>query len=162
MVQHGSHALWAIVLSFFIAYLLALVPIPEWAMDYRPQWVYLVLMYWIMALPYRVGLGSAWLAGLVLDLLQSSVLGLNALVMVTIAYVVIRLHLRLRMSSIVQQSGTVLILIGLSLLLRNWLEILIVSDRAGASGWMFLMAAVTSGLTWPLLFIFMRGLRRRV
>ena len=34
------------------------------------QWVPMVLMYWVMALPYRVGIGSAWMAGIVLDVLE--------------------------------------------------------------------------------------------
>ena len=58
-MQKKAHAVWVIFLTFFLAYLLAIVPFPEWAMDYRPEWVPLVLMYWVMALPYRVGIGSA-------------------------------------------------------------------------------------------------------
>jgi rod shape-determining protein MreD len=80
-----TQGIWVIVLTFFIAYLLAIVPVPEWAMSYRPEWVPLVLIYWVMALPYRVGIGSAWIAGLVLDILEGSILGLNALALVIIA-----------------------------------------------------------------------------
>ena len=59
----------------------------------------MVLMYWVMALPYRVGIGSAWVAGIVLDVLEGSVLGLNALGLVVIAYITLSLHQRLRMFS---------------------------------------------------------------
>jgi rod shape-determining protein MreD len=69
-MQQKSHAIWVIFLSFFIAYLLAIVPFPEWAMNYRPEWVPMVLIYWVMALPYRIGIGSAWSAGLILDILE--------------------------------------------------------------------------------------------
>jgi len=51
-MEPRSNAFWIILLSFAIAFLLAIVPFPEWAMNYRPQWVVMVLIYWAMALPY--------------------------------------------------------------------------------------------------------------
>ena len=83
-IQQRSNAAWAIFLTFFLAYFLAIVPFPDWAMDYRPEWVPLVLIYWVMALPYRVGIGWAWLAGIILDILEGSTLGLNAMALVII------------------------------------------------------------------------------
>ena len=102
--------MWVILLTFFIAYLLAIVPFPEWAMSYRPEWVPLVLIYWVMALPYRFGIGSAWVVGLVLDILEGSILGLNALALVALAYITLSLHMRLRMFSTFQQSGLIIAL----------------------------------------------------
>ncbi|PCJ26232.1 MAG: rod shape-determining protein MreD [SAR86 cluster bacterium] len=153
-----AHSIWVIFLSFFIAYLLAIVPFPEWAMNYRPEWVPMVLIYWVMALPYRVGIGSAWAAGLLLDILEGSILGLNATALVIVAYVTLSLHLRLRMFSTLQQSGLVLALIGLNLILCNWLQI--VTGQSVASNLMFLMAALTSAIIWPSLFQLLRQIRR--
>ena len=118
----------------------------------------MVLIYWVMALPYRVGIGSAWFAGLILDILEGSALGLNALAMVIIAYVTLSLHLRLRMFSNLQQAGLVLALIGLNLLLCHWLEI--VTGQQVSSNMMFLMAALTSAVIWPSLFQLLRQVRR--
>ena len=135
-MQNRAHSIWVILLSFFIAYLLAIVPFPEWAMNYRPEWVPMVLIYWAMALPYRVGIGSAWAAGLVLDVLEGSTLGVNALALVVVAYVALSLHLRMRMFSTLQQSGLVLALVGLNLMLCNWLQI--VTGQSVSSNLMFL------------------------
>ncbi|HJN95782.1 MAG: rod shape-determining protein MreD [Gammaproteobacteria bacterium] len=157
-MQQESHATWVIFLSFFIAYLLAIVPFPEWAMNYRPEWVPMVLIYWVMALPYRIGIGSAWCAGLMLDILEGSVLGLNSMALVIIAYVTLSLHLRLRMFSSLQQAGLVLALVGLSLMLSNWLQIM--TGQSVASNLMFLMAALTSAVIWPSLFQLLRQIRR--
>lgn len=157
-IQQRSHAIWVILLTFFIAYLLAIVPFPEWAMNFRPEWVPMVLMYWVMALPYRVGIGSAWAAGLVLDILEGSALGLNAMGLVVIAYVTLSLHQRLRMFSLVQQSGLVFTLVGLNLLLTHWLQI--VTGQTVASNLFFLMAALTSAIIWPSLFQLLRHIRR--
>tara|TARA_B110000858_G_scaffold175732_1_gene209382 strand:- start:71168 stop:71656 length:489 start_codon:yes stop_codon:yes gene_type:complete len=157
-MQDKPHSIWVIFISFFIAYLLAIVPFPEWVMNYRPEWVPMVLIYWAMALPYRVGIGSAWVAGLVLDVLEGSTLGVNALALVVVAYVALSLHQRMRMFSTLQQSGLVLALVGLNLMLCNWLQI--VTGQSVSSNLMFLMAAVTSALIWPSLFQLLRQIRR--
>jgi len=157
-MQDRPHSTWVIFLSLFIAYLLAIVPFPEWAMNYRPEWVPIVLIYWVIALPYRVGIGSAFVAGLVLDVLEGSTLGVNALALVVVAYVALSLHQRMRMFSALQQSGLVLALVGLNLMLCNWLQIL--TGQSVPSNLMFLMAALTSAVIWPSLFQLLRQIRR--
>ena len=146
------------MLSFFLAYLLAIVPFPDWAMNYRPEWVPMVLIYWVIALPYRVGIGSAWFAGLILDILKGSVLGLNAIGLVIVAYVTSSLYLRFRMFSSVQQSGLVLVLLGINLLLSHWLEV--ITGYTSVSDMMFIMSALTSAVLWPSLFQLLRQIRR--
>ncbi len=153
-----AQGIWVIVVTFFIAYLLAIVPFPEWAMNYRPEWVPLVLIYWVMALPYRAGIGSAWIAGLVLDILEGSILGLNALALVIIAYITLNLHRRLRMFSLLQQSGLVGVLVGLNLVMCHWLRI--ISGQSVPSNQLYLLAAATSIAVWPFLFQILRQLRR--
>ena len=157
-IKEKSNGVWIIVLSFFLAYLLAIVPFPEWAMNYRPEWVPMVLIYWVMALPYRVGIGSAWCAGLILDILEGSVLGLNAIGLVVVAYVTSSIHLRFRMFSSIQQSGLVLVLIGINLFLSHWLEV--IAGYTTASDMMFIMGALTSAVLWPALFQLLRQIRR--
>jgi rod shape-determining protein MreD len=153
-----AQGIWVIVVTFFIAYLLAIVPFPEWAMNYRPEWVPLVLIYWVMALPYRAGIGSAWIAGLVLDILEGSILGLNALALVIIAYITLSLHRRLRMFSLLQQSGLVGVLVGLNLVMCHWLRI--ITGQSVPSNQLYLLAAATSIAVWPFLFQILRQLRR--
>ena len=157
-IKEKSNGVWVIVLSFFLAYLLAIVPFPEWAMNYRPEWVPMVLIYWVMALPYRVGIGSAWCAGLILDILKGAVLGLNAIGLVIVAYVTSSIHLRFRMFSSIQQSGLVLVLIGINLFLSHWLEV--IAGYTTASDMMFIMGALTSAVLWPTLFQLLRQIRR--
>ncbi len=157
-MQKRAHATWVILLTLFIAYLLAIVPFPDWAMNYRPEWVPMVLIYWAMALPYRVGIGWAWAVGLVLDILEGSILGINAISLVIIAYVTISLHQRMRMFSTLQQSGLVLALVGLNLMVCHWL--LIVTGQSVPANLMYLMAALTSAIIWPSLFQLLRQIRR--
>ena len=127
-------------------------------MNYRPEWVPILLIYWVIALPYRVGIGVAFAAGLVLDALEGLTLGVNALALVVVAYVALSLHQRMRMFSALQQSGLVLVLVGLNLMLCNWLQI--VTGQSSPSNLMFLMAALTSAIIWPSLFQLLRKIRR--
>jgi rod shape-determining protein MreD len=157
-MQRKTHATWVIALSLFIGFLLAIVPFPDWAMNYRPEWIPMVLIYWAMALPYRIGIGWAFVVGLLLDILEGSILGVNALALVMIAYITLSLHQRLRMFSTVQQAGLVFALVGLNLMVCHWL--LIITDQTVPSNLMFLMAALTSALIWPSLFQLLRHSRR--
>jgi len=153
-----AHANWVVLLSFFLAYLLAVVPFPEWAMNYRPQWVVMVLIYWVMALPYRFGIGFAWIAGLLMDVLDGSLLGLNALALAIIAYITLSLHQRLRMFSLLQQSGVILAFAGLHLLMTYWMKI--AAEQAVASDMLFLLGALSSAFVWPWMFLLLRQMRR--
>jgi rod shape-determining protein MreD len=108
-MKSRAYTYWVVVLSLFFAYLFAIVPLPEWSLNWRPEWVLLFVFYWTMALPYRIGLGFAWLAGLLLDVLEGGMLGLNALTLMLVAYIALSLHQRLRMYTPIQQSGVVLI-----------------------------------------------------
>jgi rod shape-determining protein MreD len=156
-MQPRSNALWIIVLSVFIAFLLAIVPFPEWAMNYRPQWVVMVLIFWSMELPYRVGLGFAWVAGLMTDILEGSMLGLNALALTVIIYITLSLHQRIRMFSAVQQSGLVLALAGLYMLIVHWMKI--ATNQTVSTNLLFLLGALSSAFLWPWVQVGLRQLR---
>jgi rod shape-determining protein MreD len=157
MIQRASGG-WVIALSLLLAYLLAIVPFPDWAMHYRPQWVALVLIYWLMALPYRVGIGAAWLSGAFLDILQGTLLGVNALSFALLAYLTLSLHQRLRLFSALQQSGIVLVLVGLTLMVTNWIKV--GTDQSSEGSLLYLLGALSSAFVWPWLFLVMRQLRR--
>ncbi|ALO45447.1 rod shape-determining protein MreD [Pseudohongiella spirulinae] len=157
MIQRASGG-WVIALSLLLAYLLAIVPFPDWAMHYRPQWVALVLIYWLMALPYRVGIGTAWLSGAFLDILQGSLLGINALSFALLAYLTLSLHQRLRLFSALQQSGIVLVLVGLTMTVTNWIKV--GTDQTSEGSLLYLLGALSSAFVWPWLFLMMRQLRR--
>ena len=118
----------------------------------------MVLIYWVMALPYRLGIGVAWCAGLLLDILEGSALGLNAISLVILAYVAMSLHQRMRMFTSLQQSGLILALVGLNLMLCHWLQI--VTGQTINVSLLFLMAALTSAVIWPSLFQLLRQIRR--
>ncbi len=155
---HRAHASWVITLSFVVAFCLAVVPMPIGAAMYRPEWVAMVLIYWVMALPYRMGVGIAWCIGLFVDVLEGSLLGLNAMALCILAYITLSLHQRLRMFSAWQQSAMVLALVGINQLLCHWVQK--ATSQTTAPNLMFLVAAIASAFVWPWLFLLLRKARR--
>ncbi|MDP0919657.1 rod shape-determining protein MreD, partial [Klebsiella pneumoniae] len=53
--------------TFLVGMVLSQMPLPDLLVWARPEWVVLILIYWVMALPHRIGLGSAFLLGVLLD-----------------------------------------------------------------------------------------------
>lgn len=157
MVDQGPHAYWVILASFFCALTLAVLPLPQWLAWGRPEWVVLVLIYWVIALPHRVGLITALLLGLMLDLVEGAVMGQNAFALVVVALLSVLLYQRLRVFSLAQQAGVVFVLAGINQMICQWVQNL---EGAGASNLMFLLPAFSSALLWPFVLHLLRGLRR--
>src|SRR5947207_1442246 len=96
---------WLVIISsILIALMLTMLPIPEWAIWLRPAWVLLVLIFWSYVMPYRVNLGTAWFVGICLDVLNGTLLGEHALALTIVIYLVVQMHSRFRMYSLLQQS----------------------------------------------------------
>ena len=64
MTERDGQGYSVIFLTFVGAYVLAVVPFPQWLQWGRPEWVALVLIYWCIALPHRVGIATGLVLGL--------------------------------------------------------------------------------------------------
>ena len=157
MANPDGHGYGVILLTFIAAYVLAVVPLPVWLQWGRPEWVALTLIYWTIALPQRVGIVTALLLGLGLDVVKGSVLGQNALALVVVALLALLLYQRLRVYSLWQQSGVVFILVGINMLICQWVQKL---EGLSLLPRLFLLPALTSALLWPVILHVLRGLRR--
>ena len=146
-----------IIGTFIIGFALGQFPMPDFAEWWRPEWVAMIVIYWIMALPQRFGIGSAWLVGLVLDVLKGTVLGINALSLTIIAFITLLLYKRMRMFPLWQQAMMVFVLVGINQLVFHWLQAI-----AGTTGdsLKFLIPALISALIWPWVFVLLRSIRR--
>jgi rod shape-determining protein MreD len=154
--QHNGGAI--ILLSFVVAYMLTAMPLPDWAVNWRPAWVAIVLIYWCLALPERVGIGIAWTLGLLLDVQQGTVFGQHAITLTIMAYVIIQLHQRMRVFPLVQQAMLVCTLLLLAQLLTLWIRGML---GFPPQHWTFWTPAFTSMVIWPWLFIILRDVRRK-
>ena len=147
-----------ILLTFCIALMLMVLPLPEWARPYRPQWVTLTLIYWTLAAPQRVGVGVGFLLGIALDVLSGTLLGQHALGLSLVAYATVKLHQRIRVFPLWQQSLVVLLLLVSDHLVTLWVMGATQDQPPGLSYWAI---PPLSALLWPWVFILLRDLRRR-
>lgn len=146
-----------ILLSFAVAFALSIVPLPDAVAPLRPEWVVLVLVYWCMALPERVGVGAGWVTGLLLDVLRGGLLGQHALTLAIVAWLTLQLYQRLRVFPAWQQAASVFVIVLVHLTLQLWIKGI---SGAPDATWQWFLPAVTSALVWPLVFIVLRAFRR--
>ncbi len=152
-----AQGLWLIMLTVILALALSIIPLPASLEPWRPEWTVLVLIYWSLALPERVGVGIAWVIGLFQDVLVATPLGAHALGFALAAYLTIQLYQRIRNVPVWQQAITVLLVL---LLVRATLLLAygLVGNPIGE--WRFWLPAISSTLAWPLVFWLLRFLRR--
>jgi rod shape-determining protein MreD len=146
-----------IPLTFVAALILEVLPLPHLAAAARPEWAAMVLIYWSMALPRRVGVGIGWVYGLVLDVLTGALLGQHALGFTLMAYLSIRLHQRLRVFPLWQQAISVALLLAPYLILAIWVDGMIGREP---DSWAYWAPLLSSALFWPVVFVTLRALRR--
>ena len=145
-------------MTFVVGFVLSALPLPETIVDWRPCWLAMLLIYWCMALPERVGILSAWLLGLLFDVQQSFILGQHALGFIFLAYVIIKNHKRMRVYPLLQQSLVVCLYL---LIFQAIMLLVMLLSGTITYTWLYWVPAFTSMLIWPWLFIFMRDFRRR-
>lgn len=142
-----AHAFWVVLLTFFLALALSVYPLPFWARWLRPDWAVLVICFWVLFLPNRVGVGWAWLLGLMMDLLHGSYPGQHAFALAVVAYFIHVSHQRMRMFGYRKQAVFVFSMVVVHILLVQWLQNLLgVADIS----LLLLMQALMSALLWPL------------
>lgn len=158
MSERDARGAWVIAVTFLVALLLAVLPLPAWLVWARPEWVALVLIYWVVALPQRVGILAAFAVGAVVDIVEGAVMGQNALALSMVAFLALILYQRLRLFNLWQQAAVVFMLLGINQLLVQWVQNV---TSQGAQTFFFLMPALMGALLWPGVFILLRHLRRQ-
>ena len=78
---------WFVLISLFIiALVMEIAPWPAGFQGFKPAWLVLILLYWVLAVPRKVNIGCAFTLGLVWDLVLGSTLGIHALVLSVFTY----------------------------------------------------------------------------
>jgi len=97
---------WFIFASLLIALMLNFLPTAS--MPWLPDWVALVLVFWSIREPRLVGIGSAFVLGLAMDVADASLMGQHALAYVVVAYIATALSRRILWFPIAKQALHVL------------------------------------------------------
>lgn len=143
-----------IVISFLLAMMLTILPLPNWANWLRPIWILIVLIYWVLMMPNSISIEVAWILGLLLDVLTGTTLGEHALILVIVAYFINKFYLRMRLFSLWQQTLTVF-----TIVVIYQVFIFCIQGLTGSIliTWQYWLSSLTSAMLWPWLFTLLQG-----
>jgi rod shape-determining protein MreD len=151
-----------IIVTLVVAIVLTLVSLPPALDALRPYWVALVLIYWCLETQGLITLGIAFSIGLLLDLLTGSLLGLHALSLVILVYLVTRFRARLRFFPTWQQALSVFALLLNDRIILLWI-VSLRGDPLPSLG--FWWPPIVGTLMWLPVFLlidrFRSNMRRR-
>lgn len=147
-----------IALSFAIMLVLMLIALPPWLNYLRPQLVILTLLYWLLYLPQRVGIFTAWCLGLILDVLYNATLGEHALILVLIAYIALRWQVRINFFVFWQKLLLIFVLVSLYLLPQFYIDFTV---KGTLNVWLYWLSPFISTLIWPYLVQLLDVVRQR-
>lgn len=158
MAKTDSKGTMVIVISFAVAMFMNILPLPETVDLFKPDWVALVLIYWVMAVPNRVGVLVGWVVGLFVDVLYGTVFGIHAMTFALIAFLIQMTFHRLRLFPRWKQSLNISVVIGIHMLLGLILRGFVEPVSSDYRYWLPLIGAM---LLWPWVFIVLRDVRRK-
>ncbi|MEQ6884334.1 rod shape-determining protein MreD [Salicola sp. Rm-C-2C1-2] len=147
------------IVSVVVALVATIALFPQQLAHWRPEWVGLVVIYWVLRAPKTFGIVMAWVVGLLVDVLRADILGMNALAMALIAFMVLASHQRLQLFPVAQQALVVFLMIGLAHMVVHFLH-QVLGETGG--GFDYLLPAVTSGLIWPVFRVFWDFVNRKL
>lgn len=140
--------LTALCLSLIVALCLYSLPLHGDLAFWRPPFVLLVTIYWLLVQPQHIGITFVWLIGLLLDLFYGSVIGQNALAMSVTVYLLKNQEYRLRHLSLPFQCLAAMFIVIIYQTL--WISTRLISEDI-VLGWRVYYPALSSALIWPLL-----------
>lgn len=150
--------LLAFPLSVFAAFLLAAMPLPQSLAWWRPEFVTMVLVFWVLNAPDRIGVWTAFLLGLGVDVLLATPFGVHPLMLAGVAWLARLSWRRVAVYSLLQTSGLVFALILLGLMVKR---IALGVVATAPDSLLYWLPALTSALVWPTLMLSLRRFLRR-
>lgn len=145
-----------ILITLIIAMGLKIAPLPPMLATYNPDWVLLVLIYWSLAVPERVGIFHAWSFGILTDVLTGRLFGQYALAYSLVIYLCLNLHKRLRQFPILQQALFIFFCLLLSQLLLFFIKNIKQTAQLDPSIW---LSVIVGTVFWPLVYTVLRFVR---
>ncbi|HZF82790.1 MAG TPA: rod shape-determining protein MreD [Burkholderiaceae bacterium] len=142
--------------SLFGALLVNLLPLGRLA--WTPDLLALVIVFWGVHQPARIGMGAAFAFGLVMDVHQSALLGQHALSYATLSFFAVTIHRRLLWYPVVSQALQLVPLFAVS----HLIELAIRMIGGGVfPGWTMFAAPAIEAALWPLVTVLLLAPQRR-
>ena len=148
---------WFVFLTLFLAFIANMAPLSGVALALRPDFLALVLLYWCIQAPRLVGVGSAWIVGLLMDVADATLFGQHALAYAVLAFAADYFRRRVLRFPLWQQAVQVAVLLAFCALL-----VLLVRFIGGAPlpRWTYLAPPIVGALLWPLLSVILQRPQR--
>jgi rod shape-determining protein MreD len=153
----AGEAFFVIGLTFYFAFVLMVIPMPEWAVYYRPDWAALVLVYWAFALPQRMGPMVGFVVGLLVDLLMIQKFGLAATSYALLGFLAQRFNQQIRMFPLWQQAISVGVFIAIAKLVFAWLSSVV---TVFSTGYLYWLSILSNMIVWPWVYFLLREIRQ--
>lgn len=162
IMPRGSNQLLLPVNPFFIAFTLALAfgfnLLPLGREPAMPDLLAVALVFWNVHQPRRVGVGMAFVLGLMMDTHQGALLGQHALAYTLLSFAGVSMQRRMLWFGVVEQALQIL-----PVFVAVHLVSLAVRLLAGGMfpGWSLLLAPVFEALLWPMVTLLLLAPQRR-
>jgi rod shape-determining protein MreD len=157
-MRNNRISILVIWLTLLIGLCIQIIP---WSTEYnifKPHLLMLIMAYWLIALPHRIGMGMAFLLGIVLDLFSGSLLGIHAFILSCIAYLLMFKFQLIRNLALWQQS---IIIFAVSLCYNSLVFLFQVSIYHTITiSPLILVSSIVDGILWIVIYLFLRLIRR--
>jgi rod shape-determining protein MreD len=148
-MRRTSISLWFMIgMSFLIGFVFSVYPLSFELQWWRPEFILLLVIYWVYTLHSDISLLFLCALGLFQDVLESVPIGQHGLSVILVAYLCLLSQQRMRTFSMLRQTGWVFVLVGVAQLTDNWVQGMAGRELSGLN---FLYPAVVSALLWPVL-----------
>jgi rod shape-determining protein MreD len=142
--------------SLLVAFAFNLIPLGRHPA--QPDLLALVLVFWNVHQPRRVGVGAAFVFGLMMDVHQGALLGRHALAYTLLSFFAITIHRRLLWFDLLSQALHILPLF----LAAHAVSLAVRMIMGGMfPGWSLLLAPVFESLLWPVVSLMLLAPQRR-
>lgn len=147
-ITKGVTTILILFITFMFALLLSLLPLPYHLKWLMPNWLVLVLIYWTVFMPKLIGILFTFILGIIIDLLLGNLIGTTSLCLLPVAFLADLLCYKFRSFNIWQQFLMIAVLVGISQLIRLWIQLYIHHPPIHLIYWANIPI---STITWPLL-----------
>ena len=147
---------WFIWGSLIAGLLIAMLPLGR--TPWMPDVLMLLLLFWSVHQPTRVGIGSAFVFGVLMDVQQAALLGQHALAYAVLSFFAITMHRRLLWFSVPSQALQVLPIFAAAHAIELGVRML---GGGVFPGWSILLAPLIEALLWPIVSVLLLAPQRR-
>ncbi|MEO0368590.1 MAG: rod shape-determining protein MreD [Pseudomonadota bacterium] len=155
--QNRRFAVTPLIVSTAAAMVLSLVALPDSIYYFWPDWLVLVVIYWSLVEPERVGPFFGLSLGLLMDVLMVKHFGVQSLGFAIIAFLINKSHQQLKVMTTWQQMLIVGLLIATFKLIIGWLYGLVSEFNFTLEFWYSILGSMVA---WPFVFIMLNELAR--